>query len=73
MPFVAIDRPIKSIREMNFKVVKDFDYSSKATRYFEEQGAICYRNSGKALYMIPKTTETERLLMSPSKVWEEQD
>lgn len=69
VPFVAIERPIKSIREMNFKVVKDFDYPSKATGYFEEQGAICYRSSGKALYMIPKTAEAERLLMSPSKIW----
>lgn len=54
VPFVAIDRPIKSIHEMNFETVKDFDYPSKATRYFEERGAICYRDSGKALYMIPR-------------------
>lgn len=69
VPFVAIDRPIKSIREMDFKTVKDFDYPSKATRYFEANGAICYRNSGKALYMIPALTGEEKLLMSPSKIW----
>lgn len=69
VPFVPINRPIKNVSEMDFKIVNDFDYPSQATRYFESTGAICYRKLGKALYKESLLTAEEHLLLSPSKLW----
>ena len=64
----------ESIDEMNFLTVADFPYTSKATKYFESRGAICYRannrTSGKTLYLIPTITDIEHFLMSPSYLYE---
>ena len=43
VPFVPIIRRIKSIDDMQFLTVASFSYPSKATKYFESRGAICYR------------------------------
>lgn len=74
VPFVPIIRRIKSIDDMQFLTVADFSYPSKATKYFESRGAICYRannrTSGKTLYLIPTLTDIEHFLMSPSYLYE---
>lgn len=74
VPFVPIIRRIKSIDDMQFLTVADFSYSSKATHYFEQSGAICFRannkQSGKTLYLIPTITDIEHFLMSPSYLYE---
>lgn len=74
VPFVPIIRRIKSIDDMQFLTVADFNYPSKATHYFEQSGAICFRannkQSGKTLYLIPTLTDIEHFLMSPSYLYE---
>lgn len=74
VPFVPIIRRIKSIDDMQFLTVANFSYPSKATHYFEQSGAICYRannrTSGKTLYLIPTITDIEHFLMSPSYLYE---
>lgn len=69
VPFVPIDRQIKNIAEMDFKVIKDFDYPAAANRHFEAVGAICYRRPGRALYKEIPLNELDYLLMSPSYLW----
>lgn len=77
VPFIPIRHRIESIDEMNFLTVADFPYTSKATKYFEQQGAICYRTkgkrTGKALYLVPQITDIEQFLMSPSYLYIEKD
>ena len=74
VPFVPINHRIKSIDDMQFLTVANFSYPSKATKYFEQSGAICFRannrTSGKTLYLIPKLTTIEQFLMSPSYLYE---
>ena len=74
VPFIPINHRIKSIDDMQFLTVADFSYPSKATKYFESRGAICYRannrTSGKTLYLIPTLTDIEHFLMSPSYLYE---
>ena len=74
VPFVPIRHRIESIDDMQFLTVADFSYPSKATKYFEGRGAICYRannrTSGKTLYLIPTITDIEHFLMSPSYLYE---
>lgn len=70
VPFVPIDRPIKNTAEMDFKVIKDFDYPAAATRHFEAVGAFCYRRPGRSLYKEIPLNELDYLLMSPSYLWE---
>lgn len=74
VPFIPINHRIKSIDDMQFLTVADFSYPSKATHYFEQSGAICYRannrTSGKTLYLIPTITDIEHFLMSPSYLYE---
>lgn len=74
VPFMPIFYRINSINDMQFLTVADFNYPSKATHYFEQSGAICFRannkQSGKTLYLIPKLTTIEQFLMSPSYLYE---
>lgn len=74
VPFMPIFYRINSIDDMQFLTVADFNYPSKATHYFEQSGAICFRannkQSGKTLYLIPKLTTIEQFLMSPSYLYE---
>lgn len=74
VPFMPIFYRVNSIDDMQFLTVADFNYPSKATHYFEANGAICFRannkQSGKTLYLIPKLTTIEQFLMSPSYLYE---
>lgn len=73
VPFMPIFYRVNSIDDMQFLTVADFSYPSKATHYFEQSGAICYRannrTSGKTLYLIPTITDIEHFLMSPSYLY----
>lgn len=75
VPFMPIFYRVNSINDMQFLTVADFNYPSKATHYFEQSGAICFRannkQSGKTLYLIPKLTTIEQFLMSPSYLYVE--
>ena len=75
VPFVPIRHRIESIDDMQFLTVADFSYTSKATHYFEQSGAICFRannrKSGKTLYLIPTLTDIEQFLLSPSYLYVE--
>lgn len=75
VPFMPIYHRVNSIDDMQFLTVANFSYPSKATHYFEQSGAICFRangkQSGKTLYLIPTLTEIEQFLMSPSYLYVE--
>lgn len=75
VPFMPIYHRVNSIDDMQFLTVADFNYPSKATKYFERTGAICFRannrKSGKTLYLIPTLTDIEQFLLSPSYLYVE--